>query len=56
MADSTRTRRAFAVDEATAILARTPATLDALLRGLPSLDQPRTKAARRGARSTSSAT
>ncbi len=35
MADSTRTRRAFAVDEATAVLARTPATLDAMLRGLP---------------------
>jgi hypothetical protein len=30
-----RTRRAFDLDEATAILARTPATLDALLRGLP---------------------
>ena len=30
-----RTRRRFAVDEAVAILARTPATLDALLRGLP---------------------
>ena len=35
MADSTRTRRAFALDEATAVLARTPATLDAMLRGLP---------------------
>ena len=35
MADSTRTRRAFALGEATAVLARTPATLDALLRGLP---------------------
>jgi hypothetical protein len=30
-----RTRRAFAIDEAVAILERTPATLDALLRGLP---------------------
>jgi hypothetical protein len=30
-----RTRRPFALDEATAILSRTPATLDALLRGLP---------------------
>ncbi len=30
-----RTRRSFVMDEATAILARTPATLDALLRGLP---------------------
>ena len=30
-----RTRRWFALDEAVAILARTPATLDALLRGLP---------------------
>jgi hypothetical protein len=30
-----RTRRPFVIDEATAILARTPATLDALLRGLP---------------------
>ena len=30
-----RTRRPFAVDEATAILARTPGTLDAMLRGLP---------------------
>jgi hypothetical protein len=30
-----RTRRPFAVDEAIAILSRTPATLDALLRGLP---------------------
>jgi hypothetical protein len=29
------TRRPFAVADATAILARTPATLDALLRGLP---------------------
>jgi DinB family protein len=31
----TRTRRSFAMEEAAAILARTPATLDALLRGLP---------------------
>jgi hypothetical protein len=30
-----RTRHAFSIDEATAILARTPASLDALLRGLP---------------------
>ena len=30
-----RTRRSFAVDEASAILARTPAALSALLRGLP---------------------
>jgi hypothetical protein len=30
-----RTRRSFAMDEAAAILTRTPATLDALLRGLP---------------------
>lgn len=30
-----RTRRPFAIDEATAILARTPRTLDAMLRGLP---------------------
>ena len=30
-----RTRRPFVIDEAVAILARTPATLDALLRGLP---------------------
>jgi DinB superfamily len=30
-----RTRRPFVMDEAVAILARTPATLDALLRGLP---------------------
>jgi DinB family protein len=30
-----RSRRSFAVAEATAILERTPATLDALLRGLP---------------------
>jgi len=30
-----RTRRAFALDEAIPVLARTPETLDALLRGLP---------------------
>jgi hypothetical protein len=30
-----RTRRRFALDEAVPLLARTPATLDALLRGLP---------------------
>ena len=30
-----RTRRPFVVEEATAVLARTPGTLDALLRGLP---------------------
>src|SRR5262245_8238410 len=30
-----RTRRRFVMDEAVAILARTPATLDGLLRGLP---------------------
>jgi hypothetical protein len=30
-----RTRRTFALDDAVAILSRTPATLDALLRGLP---------------------
>jgi len=30
-----RTRRAFSIEEAVAILERTPATLDALLRGLP---------------------
>jgi DinB superfamily len=30
-----RTRRTFVIDEAAAILARTPATLDTLLRGLP---------------------
>src|SRR5690606_13859705 len=30
-----RTRRPFRFDEATAVLARTPATLDAMLRGLP---------------------
>lgn len=32
---SDRTRRHFALDEAVAILSRTPATLDAMLRGLP---------------------
>jgi hypothetical protein len=30
-----RTRRSFAMDEAVALLSRTPAALDALLRGLP---------------------
>jgi hypothetical protein len=30
-----RTRQAFSLDEAAAVLARTPASLDALLRGLP---------------------
>jgi hypothetical protein len=35
MPDSIRTRRPFDLDEGTAVLARTPATLDALLRGLP---------------------
>src|SRR6266850_3046361 len=34
-APSDRTRRSFAIEEAMAILARTPSTLDALLRGLP---------------------
>ena len=33
--ETDRWRRRFRVDEAVAILARTPATLDALLRGLP---------------------
>ncbi len=33
--DHTRTRRPFVLPEAIGILARTPATLDALLRGLP---------------------
>lgn len=33
--DTSRTNRPFAVDEAIAILSRTPSTLDALLRGLP---------------------
>jgi hypothetical protein len=35
MTTTDRTRHAFSVNEAVAILARTPATLDALLRGLP---------------------
>src|SRR5215475_5470312 len=30
-----RTRRSFVIEDAAAILARTPATLDAMLRGLP---------------------
>jgi hypothetical protein len=34
-AQTDRTRRSFVIEEAVAILARTPATLDALLRGLP---------------------
>jgi DinB superfamily len=34
-AETDRTRRPFVMEEAVAILARTPATLDALLRGLP---------------------
>ena len=34
-AELNRARRSFAMDEAVAILARTPATLDAFLRGLP---------------------
>jgi hypothetical protein len=34
-AQTDRTRRVFEMEEAVAILARTPATLDALLRGLP---------------------
>lgn len=34
-AETDRTRRSFVTEEASAILARTPATLDALLRGLP---------------------
>jgi hypothetical protein len=33
--DTSRTRRRFALDEAAAILGRTPGALDALLRGLP---------------------
>ncbi len=33
--DTHRARRPFVMDDAVAILARTPATLDALLRGLP---------------------
>jgi hypothetical protein len=35
MSEIDRTRRPFALAEATALLARTPGTLDALLRGLP---------------------
>jgi hypothetical protein len=35
MQTSDRTRRAFTFDEARALLARTPGSLDALLRGLP---------------------
>ena len=35
MTQTDRTRRSFVTEEAAAILARTPATLDALLRGLP---------------------
>lgn len=35
MTSTDRTRRPFALDEATAVLSRTPAALDALLRGLP---------------------
>lgn len=35
MTETERTRRRFVMDEGVAILARTPATLDALLRGLP---------------------
>jgi hypothetical protein len=34
-AQTDRPRRPFVMDEAVAILSRTPATLDALLRGLP---------------------
>ena len=34
-AQTDRTRRSFVMEDAVAILARTPATLDALLRGLP---------------------
>ena len=34
-AETDRTRRSFVMEEAVAILSRTPATLDALLRGLP---------------------
>ena len=36
MTELINTRRSFALDEAMAVLARTPATLDALLRDLPS--------------------
>jgi hypothetical protein len=35
MPDASRTRRPVVMDEAVAVLSRTPATLDALLRGLP---------------------
>lgn len=35
METSHRTRRGFVLDEGTAVLARTPKTLDAMLRGLP---------------------
>src|SRR5688572_4230714 len=35
MTDTDRTRRPVDIDEAVAVLQRTPATLDALLRGLP---------------------
>lgn len=35
MSEQDRTRKPFVLDEAVAILSRTPATLDALLRGLP---------------------
>jgi len=35
VAQTDRTQRSFVMEEAVAILARTPATLDALLRGLP---------------------
>jgi hypothetical protein len=35
MSTSDRTRRRFDLEEAVAVLSRTPATLDALLRGLP---------------------
>ena len=35
MTQTNRTRRSFVTEEAVAMLARTPATLDALLRGLP---------------------
>jgi hypothetical protein len=35
MSDVSRTRRPLVMEEALAILSRTPATLDALLRGLP---------------------
>ena len=35
MTTTSHTRRAFSLEEAIAILARTPTTLDALLRGLP---------------------